>query len=106
MLTLGRIAFDGPGAETMLAAAGFSPDRPYARKRYAASMGNAMNELFGLMRDGDSADSKHSSEDGSLRYALIVQSALLRFLSELVAEEDTEQRASTGELGQAERKVH
>ncbi|MDF2838220.1 MAG: transcriptional regulator, AraC family, partial [Paenibacillus sp.] len=95
LLTLSWIAFDGPGAETALAEAGFSLEHPYARKRYDAAMGSAMSDLFRLMREGAGAAAKIELQDGSLRHGLTVQSALLRFLSELVAVEPTEQRASS-----------
>lgn len=95
ILTLSWIAFDGPGAETALAEGGFSPLRPYARKRYGAALGSAMNELLRLMREGASAPARHDSGGDSLRHGLSMQSALLRFLSELVPEDQPEQRASS-----------
>lgn len=90
LLTLSWIAVDGPGVETVLAKAGLTLERPYARKRYGSAMGNAMNELFRHMREGAGA-ANNDSKSGSLSRGLTMQSALLRFLSELVEGEQKDQ---------------
>jgi AraC-like DNA-binding protein len=96
LLTLSWIAMDGPGVETLLGKAGITLERPYARKRYGSAMGNAMSELFRHMREGAGA-AIDDSRNGSLSRGLTMQSALLRFLSELVGGEGDqgEQKASS-----------
>ncbi|MDQ6419529.1 AraC family transcriptional regulator [Paenibacillus sp. LHD-117] len=72
-LTLCWLAFDGPGAETLLLEAGFTPEDPFVRGRFGASLQTSLTELFQLIRGTQSSE--------NLRHSLDMQSALLRFFA-------------------------
>lgn len=74
-LTLSWLAFDGPGAESLLGSSGITPSVPYLRGRIGAALQSALTELFQLIRNTPGSD--------SLPYALEMQSLLLKFFASL-----------------------
>ncbi|MHA6480746.1 AraC family transcriptional regulator [Paenibacillus sp. strain BS8-2] len=74
--TFSWLAFDGPGAESLLGKAGMTPETPYICDRINDSLQDILAQLFGLMRSDPSGE--------SLPRALQTQSVLHLFFSQLI----------------------